>query len=1024
MRKLYIVSLIFVFGFAFCLTNGFADKVAGFADEAAGFADEAAGFADDDFIPVGDFVFPTADGAAYIQDTPEFQKAPENIIGTNDFEKMRDLPPESQDYQLGRKVGFFLVPTRFDPNRSWICTGFLVGPDLFMTNHHCIHDDFGPLPLGGAMIFMDYYQERNVDRTLGGVTARVAGVIRMDAAKDYALLRLDKPIGNTYGWLDLDSTTRVNSNQSVKLISHNQGRSKEIVRRNSQIVDLHPDLKNEYPFLLAYLADSEPGSSGSPVFLREGTGVIAIHHSGWTNRNTGQPVFNAGSLMSYIVPEIQQYLPNNTVPDLVVEAPRVSKDSLLPGETFTLSATVRNQGAAAASSTTLRFYESVDSNITTSDPLITSVSVSSLGPSQTSEVSETFTAPASEGTYYYGACVDAVANETVTDNNCSTGIRVTVSTTPPVYMYWTDWETDKIQRATLDGTNVTDFIVGLPNPHGIAVDVERRHIYWIDTTEDSIQRANLDGSNVRTLVTGLDFPLNLALDVAGGHIYWTDYRTVSIQRANLDGSNVRTLVTGLRGPTGLALDVADRKMYWTDWDRTTDRIQRANLDGSNVQTLIPTGSGLLVPESIALDVAGRKMYWTDSNTNRIQRANLDGTRVETLISVDTPVGFALDIAGGKMYWTTQDPGRIQRANLNGSNVQTLVTGLENPYSIVLGIPPITGPSPSLTFNPSTIPDQTFKVGTPVSLILPIATGGTAPYIYIIRPNLPAGLQYDNTTRVLSGTPTTATPRNTYTYTARDAKGVSGTLTFTITVTEGDADNLDVNGDGQVNVLDLILVAVFYGTRGDGLPADVNADGIVNVDDFAAVAAGVDAAGALPLQAVEAALLAAAAQAGDIEAVAGAPIGFATQRHAWSRQVAYRNVAAAFADVRLLAANDPRLGKGIALLAELLQLLKEMNAIPETTALLPNYPNPFNPETWIPYHLAQDAAVTLTIYNVQGDVVRQLMLGHQSAGVYESRGRAASWDGRNRIGEPVASGLYFYTLTAGDFTATRKLLIAK
>ena len=143
-----------------------------------------------------------------------------------------------------------------------------------------------------------------------------------------------------------------------------------------------------------------------------------------------------------------------------------------------------------------------------------------------------------------------------------------------------------------------------------------------------------------------------------------------------------------------------------------------------------------------------------------------------------------------------------------------------------------------------------------------------------------------------------------------------------------------------------------------------------------------------------------------------------------KQIAYHNVATAFADVSHLAASDARLGKGVALLAELLQLLKEMNAIPETTALLPNYPNPFNPETWMPYHLAKDTDVTLTIYNVRGDVVRTLMLGQQSAGVYESRGRAAYWDGRNALGEPVASGVYFYTLTAGDFTATRKLLIAK
>ena len=99
-------------------------------------------------------------------------------------------------------------------------------------------------------------------------------------------------------------------------------------------------------------------------------------------------------------------------------------------------------------------------------------------------------------------------------------------------------------------------------------------------------------------------------------------------------------------------------------------------------------------------------------------------------------------------------------------------------------------------------------------------------------------------------------------------------------------------------------------------------------------------------------------------------------------------------------------------------------IPETTSLLPNYPNPFNPETWIPYQLSEPADVTLTIYDIQGRVVRDLDLGHQWAGIYHSRSRAAHWDGRNAVGEPVASGLYFYTLKAGDFAATRKMLIRK
>ncbi len=98
--------------------------------------------------------------------------------------------------------------------------------------------------------------------------------------------------------------------------------------------------------------------------------------------------------------------------------------------------------------------------------------------------------------------------------------------------------------------------------------------------------------------------------------------------------------------------------------------------------------------------------------------------------------------------------------------------------------------------------------------------------------------------------------------------------------------------------------------------------------------------------------------------------------------------------------------------------------PTETALLANFPNPFNPETWIPYELARDTDVKITIYNAQGVVVRTLALGHQSAGYYTGRARAAYWDGRNTVGEPVASGLYFYTFTAGDFVATRRLLILK
>ena len=97
---------------------------------------------------------------------------------------------------------------------------------------------------------------------------------------------------------------------------------------------------------------------------------------------------------------------------------------------------------------------------------------------------------------------------------------------------------------------------------------------------------------------------------------------------------------------------------------------------------------------------------------------------------------------------------------------------------------------------------------------------------------------------------------------------------------------------------------------------------------------------------------------------------------------------------------------------------------QPTALLSNYPNPFNPETWIPYQLSEAAEVTVTIHSSDGKLVRELELGQVPAGVYSDKDRAAYWDGQNEQGEPVASGVYFYTLQAGDFKATRKMVIRK
>jgi len=106
------------------------------------------------------------------------------------------------------------------------------------------------------------------------------------------------------------------------------------------------------------------------------------------------------------------------------------------------------------------------------------------------------------------------------------------------------------------------------------------------------------------------------------------------------------------------------------------------------------------------------------------------------------------------------------------------------------------------------------------------------------------------------------------------------------------------------------------------------------------------------------------------------------------------------------------------------LTKTIGGIPKEFRLLQNYPNPFNPETWIPYDLPTDTAVVVRIYDVEGHLVRQLDLGTQKAGSYIDKGKAAYWDGKDQGGQMVSNGLYFYTLQAADFQATKRMVIVK
>ena len=200
---------------------------------------------------------------------------------------------------------------------------------------------------------------------------------------------------------------------------------------------------------------------------------------------------------------------------------------------------------------------------------------------------------------------------------------------------------------------------------------------------------------------------------------------------------------------------------------------------------------------------------------------------------------------------------------------------------------------------------------------------------------------------------------------------------------------DVNRDGVVNAQDLVIVAARFGQREQN-DADINGDGVVNIFDLVTVAGVLGNTAAAP-----------SAQPQALARLTAAEV------EVWLIQAQQMTLA------------DPVYLRGIAVLEQLLAALT-----PKETVLLPNYPNPFNPETWIPYHLAHAADVQITIYDTKGAVVRQLDLGYQPAGYYTDRVKAAYWDGCNESDESVASGVYFYQLQAEDHSALRRMVIVK
>ena len=437
----------------------------------------------------------------------------------------------------------------------------------------------------------------------------------------------------------------------------------------------------------------------------------------------------------------------------------------------------------------------------------------------------------------------------------------------------------------------------------------------------------------------------------------------------------------------LNLTIGAGKIYWTE--KTGDSagtINSANLDGTGVTELTAIRA---VPMGIAVDETNSMLYWTNSR-GRIQSANLDGSSIKNVMqNLSNPVDIAL--AGGNAYWTEGNHGSVRFVNLKGQKqVRVISTG--------------TDPAGSLAIAGGKV-YWTEQVGESGGTVNSANLNGSGEKELVSIQAAPMGIAVDTARsklfwtnargRIQSANLNGSGIRNVVDGLGSPREIILGnsiqikTTDTTTTKTTPAKANYDVDSSGGIDNVDVFLVALAVGTS--NTKYDVNGDGKVDDKDIALVRDNRDSgAAAAPM-------------------IVGA-------------KLSAEQVDRLQAQIDLLVVSNDRSPATLKTLVYLQQLIA--TARPEKTQLLANYPNPFNPETWIPYELAADTNVRITIYTSTGVVVRSLILGHQSAGYYTDRERAAHWDGQNTAGEQVASGIYFYQLETDGMSLMRKMVILK
>ena len=677
--------------------------------------------------------------------------------------------------------------------------------------------------------------------------------------------------------------------------------------------------------------------------------------------------------------------PPTQKPDLVVERPTVSKSTLTPSENFTLSATVTNEGVGGAAATTLRYYRSTDTIISTSDTEVGTDSVSELGADESSAESISLTAPMSPGTYYYGACVDSITDESQSGNNCSASVSITVERVNLVLSAST---TAPLTESNLDGSVVTLTLSGGTfhppfnglihgQPINSVLGVKVSGIPGVTIPSERV----LGGAVV--IVGGVP---QLAIRYAIDRISDTE---LAVELA-YDGTDFGTDATLTF--TVEARAIAGYSVFDSDGPELTAQVSVTAITAIEFNLSIPAGISLIHVPLRVTEVDGREQ--TIKSISELYDALGGTSTVNFLITRDS------QNQEWHSYFVPSDKGgpadRVLTDDIG------IIVGLRAPVSVQL-----TGDA----------------LGTNGNSAINLSPGLNVVGLPLNNPDL---------TRVSD---------------LLMLDGIRGNVPVII-LTDGGEFKL-VGRAGDPGDIEITGGQAFIMTASRAATVAISGDAWANSSGTAAppiALKGIEVGNTTPVLGLRGSVVDEGTGLNNTNfrvTVKNLSTGRAVATVTTPDEAGYRSTvvdieagrAATVGDVLEISAQSPNRFIGVEPLLytvtaedvkqSLIQLPNLFAyEIPAETQLLSNYPNPFNPETWIPYRLAEDAFVILTIYDLNGQAVRTIDVGHQTAAIYESRSKAVYWDGRNGLGEQVASGVYFYHLSAGDYSATRKMLILK